>query len=223
MFLSRSREALACSLATVALLCPSRASADAPQCVQQNNSGAELRANHHLLAAREAYRACVAESACPDMVHAECEAALGDLKTALPTLLVAVLDGQGHDLPGATLVVDGRTVPIDGSPLEVDPGTHELTAGSGALSSHLQVMAIENDANRHIAIVLNVPKEPSVEAPAPSAPATGNKASAGAPRARLPAYVLGGVAAVGAASFGYFAVSGHRGLGQLNECKPYCA
>src|SRR5882724_12332219 len=143
MFLSTSRKTLACLLAAIALVSPSRASADAKQCVQQNNDGAELHANHQMLAAREAYRACVAESECPAMVRSECEAALADLKTALPTLLIAVLDEKGHDLPGATLVVDGRPVPIDGSALEIDPGTHELTVSRGPLSSHLQVMAIE--------------------------------------------------------------------------------
>src|SRR5882724_13004419 len=138
MFLSTSRKTLACLLAAIALVSPSRASADAKQCVQQNNDGAELRAKHQMLAAREAYRACVAESACPAVVRSECDDALADLKTALPTLLVAVLDEQGHDLPGATLAVDGRIVPIDGSAIEVDPGTHELTASRGALSSQLQ-------------------------------------------------------------------------------------
>ncbi len=213
MFLNASRKTLACLLTGYVLFMPRSASADAKQCVQQNNQGAELRDNHHLLAARDAYRACVAETECPVMVRSECDAALTDIKTAIPTLLVAVRDDRGHDLPGATLSVDGRSVPIDGSSLEVDPGPHELIANSGVLSSHLQVMAIESDANRRVELTLQAPKPVEVAAPPPVPQAH---------RSKVPAYVLSGVAALGAASFGYFALSGHAELGQLDHCKPYC-
>ncbi len=216
MFLSTSRKTLACLLTGYVLFIPQSASADAKQCVQQNNQGAELRDNHHLLAARDAYRACVAETECPTMVRSECDAALIDIKTAIPTLLVAVRDDRGHDLSGATLSVDGRNVPIDGSSLEVDPGPHDLIANSGTLSSHLQVMAIESDANRRIEITLQAPKLVAV-APLP-APLPAPRAH----RSKVPAYVLGGVAALGVASFGYFALSGHADMGQLDQCKPYC-
>ena len=213
MLLSTSRHTLACLLTGCVLIIPSSAFADAKQCVQQNNQGAELRDNHHLLAARDAYRACVAESECPAMVRSECDAALTDIKTAIPTLMVAVLDEQGHDFPGATLSVDGRNVPIDGSSLEVDPGPHELIANSGSLTSHLQVMAIESDVNRRIELSLQRPK-PVVLAPAPVPQVH---------RSKVPVFVLGGVAALGVASFSYFALSGHADLGRLDHsCKPYC-
>jgi hypothetical protein len=38
----------------------------------------------------------------------------------------------------------------------------------------------------------------------------------------VPAYVLGGLAVAGAASFSYFALSGHAEMGPLDRCKPYC-
>src|SRR4051812_23755206 len=117
------------SLLVIAGLCiSSQAFADAKQCVAQNNDGVQKRDEHHLLAARDAYRACVAEAECPELVRAECDAALADMKTAIPTLLVAVVDEQQHDLAGATLTLDGNPVALDGSPVEVDPGAHELVA-----------------------------------------------------------------------------------------------
>src|ERR1700743_2983108 len=76
--------------------------ADAKQCVAQNNDGAQKRDEHHLIAAREAYRACVAERECPEIIRSECDSALNDLKTAIPTLLVAVVDEQHNDITGAT-------------------------------------------------------------------------------------------------------------------------
>jgi hypothetical protein len=200
-----------------AVLCAtSPAWADAKRCVAQNNDGVQKRDEHHLLAARTAYRACVAERECPELVRAECDAALTEMKTAIPTLLVAVLDAQHHDLAGATLTLDGSSVPLDGSALEVDPGAHELVAKSGELSAHLQVIAIESDLNRRVEIVL---EEPHPAAPEPAAHPPLVRAE---PRSLVPAYVLGGLAVAGAASFSYFALSGHAEMGPLDRCKPYC-
>ena len=212
MFLSRSRQALACLLASCALFATGRASADARQCIAQNNDGAQLRDDHHLLAARQAYRACLAEPKCPAMVRAECDAALADIKSVIPTLLVAVVDGQGHDLPGATLQVDGKPIEMNGSTLEIDPGEHELVASSGALSSRRHVLALESDVNRRVEIVLQAAAVKVLPPPSPEPAA----------RSYWPAYALGGVAALGAASWGYFALSGSADKDRLNECKPYC-
>jgi hypothetical protein len=214
MFLSTSHKALAYLLAVAVFAVPALAAADAKQCVQQNNNAAELRGKHQMLAARDAYRACVAETECPAVVRSECDAALTDIRTSIPTLLVAVLDDQGHDLPGATLVVDGHPVAIDGSALEVDPGRHELTASRGTWVSHLQVMAIENDGNRRIGMVLRAPE--AVREDAAASPVIAPR------RSNAPAYLLSGFAAVGAASFGYFASSGHSDLRHLDQCRPYC-
>jgi hypothetical protein len=214
MFLSTSHKALAGLFAAGVFFVSALAAADAKQCVQQNNDGAELRGKHQMLAARDAYRACVAETECPAIIRSECDAALNDIRTSIPTLLVAVLDDDGHDLPGATLVLDGHPVPIDGSALEVDPGEHELTASRGSWVSHLQVMAIENDANRRVGIVLRAPepaRQVAARSPVPAAR-----------RSNVPAFVLSGFAAVGATSFGYFALTGHSDLKRLNQCKPYC-
>lgn len=211
MLLRRLHAAFVCSLAVCAFFAPGKAKADTKQCIAQNNDGAQLRDDHHLLAARDAYRACLAEPKCPEMVRSECDAALADLKAVIPSLRVAVVDGQGHDVSGATLQVDGRTVVIDGSTLEVDPGAHELRAGSGSLSTRLDVMALESDANRRVEIVLQAPA-PKPE-PVTTPPAT---------RATWPVFALGGVAALGAGSFAYFALSGHADKNHLDECKPYC-
>jgi hypothetical protein len=193
-----------------------RAFADAKQCVAQNNDGAQKRDEHHLLASRDAYRACVAESECPEVVRAECDAALADVKTAIPTLLVAVVDEHQHDISGATLTLDGKSIALDGSTMEVDPGSHELVATSGALTSHLQVIAIESDVNRRVEIVLAAPHADTGD--------NGTQASVAPPphRSKVPAYVLGGVGVVAAASFGYFALSGHSDMGPLDACKPNC-
>jgi hypothetical protein len=197
------------------------AAADAQECVAQNNAAADQRANHQLLAARSSYRACVAEPGCPDLVRSECESALTELKTAIPTLLVSVLNEQKHDAVGATLKVDGSAVAMDGSPVEVDPGPHQLqAAGPGGVAS-IQVISVEHEANRQIELVLKGSRiSPGGEAPSGDAPAA---APSFAPRRSLvPSFVLAGVGAVAVASFGYFAISGHSEYNRLEQCKPDC-
>jgi hypothetical protein len=211
-----NRRTISGFIAVCSLFAAPRAFADAKQCVAQNNDGVQLRDEHHLLAAREAYRACVAEKECPELVRGECDAALADIKTAIPTLLVAVLDQDQHDISGATLTLDGEPVALDGSSIEVDPGKHELIAKSGELSSRLQVLAIESDLNRRVEIVLQPPHTDAE-------PATQDTPPVIAPRSKVPAYVLGGVGAAAALSFGIFAISGHSGMSSLDQCKPFCA
>ena len=212
MFLNVPRTALAGLLVCCGFFTAALAQADARQCVLHNNDGAQLRDDRHLLAAREAYRACITEHECPAIVRSECDAALADIKAAMPTLLVAVVDSQGHDLADAALKVDGRPVVLDGSSIEVDPGAHELVASSGSLSSRLQLMAIESDRSRHVELVLRSP---------PQKP-TSNRPVLPVVRSNWPAYALGGVAALGAVSFGYFGINGTAGSRDLQSCKPYC-
>lgn len=211
MLLSGARAVLACLLVGSVLFTTGAARADAKQCVLHNNDGAQLRDEHRLLAARDAYRACLAEPGCPEIVRSECDAALADIKAALPTLIVAVLDERGHDLPGVALSLDGKPLVHDGSTIEVDPGPHRLVASKGGLRTQLEVMAIENDINRRVQLVMEPPRE-KVAAAAAIAPRPAN----------WPMYALGGVAAVGAASFGYFALSGRSDVNALARCKPSC-
>jgi hypothetical protein len=202
------------------------AAADAQQCVTHNNDGVDLRAKHKLLAARQAYRECVADPGCPGVVRAECETALAELKTAIPTLLISVLDEQRHDVVAATLKVDGRPVALDGQPLELDPGPYELVASGPATSTTMQVVAVENEANRQVELMLKaLPLSNSEPGQGPDA---GQESALAAPpqgpRSRVPSYVLGGVGAAAAASFAYFAISGHSQLSnQLEKCKPTCS
>lgn len=200
------------------LLTVGHAFADAKQCVTQNNDGAQRRDEHHLMAAREAYRACVAETECPEIIRSECDNALNDLKTAIPTLLVAVVDDQHNDIAGATLTLDGKPIALDGSTVEVDPGSHQLVAKSGDLSAELQVVAIESDASRRVEIVIH---SPHADQPAGGAAPLGDTPSA-PPRSKVPAYVLGGVGVAGLASFGVFAGLGVSKKSDLEKCKPYC-
>ena len=92
------------------------------------------------------------------------------------------------------------------------PGTACADRQLWHVGLHLQVMAIENDANRRIGMVLRAPEAVRRTA----APAAAQH------RSNVPAYVLGGFSAIGAASFAFFASSGHSDFRRLDQCKPYC-
>ena len=203
----------------LSFLCATRiAAADVQACVAHNNDGADHRASQQLLAARVAYRACVAEPGCPDVVRSECEAALSELRTSIPTLLVSILDEQQHDVIGATLTVDGQAVVVDGTPIEVEPGSHQLVATGRGIDTATQVVAVEHEVNREVVLVLKAQAEqPTAESETPPA------APKSKPRSRVPSIVLAGVGAVAAGSFGYFALSGHSEYNQLQQCKPDCS
>lgn len=212
------------SLLTLAAAWSQNARADSQSCVESNNQGADLRGAHQLLAARAAYQACAADPACPGIVRSECDAAMSDLRQSIPSLLIAVVDRLGQDVPEATLQVDGHPVAHDGSPIDVDPGTHLIFAQRGAQQISLQIVALENEPNRHLELRLPsaVPAETREPVGAAEQPPSTPPAMIARP-SRVPAYVLAGVSAAGLASFSYFAISGHSRRDGLYDCKPSCA
>ena len=217
MLLRLPRKLLGWLSATTLLCWSAGAQAQVQECIASNNEAADLRSQHHLLAARDGYLACASASACPAMVREECGQALTELNSTIPTLIVAVVDDQKRDLSGVTLTLDGKPLKLAGSAIEVDPGSHTLVAVQGALRAELTVMASESELNRRVELVLAAlpPATPSPSlllAPSPMPPA----------RSHTPSYVLGGVAAVAAGSFAVFALSGHAQMNELARCKPYC-
>ncbi len=192
------------------------ARAEAKECVLRNNQGADEQAQHHLLAARANYLACAAAEPCPAMVRSECEQALSELKASIPSMIVTVVDSNGHDVGDAELTLDGRAVAHDGTAIELDPGQHVVVATSQGRRAELDVVATERELNRRVELVLPVPAVAApVAAPPPPAPPP--------ERSHVPSYVLGGVGVLAVGSFAGFAFSGRAGMSKLDECKPYCA
>jgi len=189
--------------------------AEAKECVLRNNQGADEQAQHHLLQARDDYLACASAEPCPAMVRSECEQALSELKASIPSLIVTVLDSNGHDVGDAELTLDGRPIAHDGTALELDPGQHVVVATSQGRRAELNVVATERELNRRVELVLPAPVVAvPVAAPPPPAPPP--------ERSHLPSYVLGGVGVLAAGSFAGFAFSGRAGMSKLDDCKPYC-
>jgi hypothetical protein len=214
-----------------------QASAEEKQCIVLNNSAVVLQEGHHLLAARDAYQACLADPACPAPVRSECEQEIAQLNAIIPTVLVTVVDEQKRDLTThASLQVDGEAIQNDGLPLRLDPGAHELTvAHPGMVNSITKLVAVEGEVDRTLEIALQA--SPPVAGAPPTltlaTPVQSRKAAAVAERrtppsapserrTKVPMYLLGGVSALGAASFAFFGLSGDVQRNQLYQCKPNC-
>jgi hypothetical protein len=220
----RSNIGSACRwLAAVLVFLPGVARADPRQCIKLNDEAADARAVHQLLTARQAYRACVDEPECPDVVLAECTASLEDLKETIPSFIVSIEDAEQNDIEDPSLVVDGRDITLDGSTLELDPGPHDFVASSRGLTSRVRVEAREHELNRRIEIILRTaPVVAAIPTPARAAAVQPVEVQRAGP-SYLPSYVLAGAGAVGLMGFGYFALSGHSELSDLDRCKPSCS
>jgi hypothetical protein len=206
-----------------ALLTVSRfAAADPQQCIMHNNDGADHRTNHRLLAARDAYAECVADPGCPDVVRAECESALAELREAIPSLLVSILDDQQQDIVDATLELDGKIIARDGRPIDTDPGPHELVASWNGVTKTIQIVAQEQEVNRQLQIVLEMPRAPAQLSSVQKSELAPEPPLARRTPSLIPSYVLGGLGAAAAGSFGYFSIAGHIQVAQLDKCKPGC-
>jgi hypothetical protein len=212
-----------------------QASAEEKQCIVLNNSAVVLQEGHHLLAARDAYQACLADPACPAPVRSECEQEIAQLNAIIPT----VLDEQKRDLTThASLQVDGEAIRNDGLPLRLDPGAHELTvAHPGMVDSTVKLVAVEGEVDRTLEIALQA--SPPVAGAPPTltlatpvqlrnTAAVADRRASETPsapserRSRVPVYLLGGVSALGAASFAFFGLRGDVQRNQLYQCKPNC-
>ena len=79
----------------------SRANADEKgMCSEKYQDAQRMRASGKLLLARADLLRC-AEQACPPFVSNDCKTWLAQVETDIPTLVFAVLDPDGHDVPSA--------------------------------------------------------------------------------------------------------------------------
>jgi hypothetical protein len=150
-------------------------------------------------------------------VRLDCTRWQTELASAIPTVIVEASDEAGRDVTPLRVFVDGEALAgyVDGRPFEVDPGPHDLRVEAKDRVSQQSVVAREGEKDRVIPFTLPVPASPLRPAPVTPAPPD-------APTRPIPsaAWVLGGVALVGA---GAFAAFGYIGLHKHDELRSSCA
>ncbi|MBK9001584.1 MAG: hypothetical protein IPM35_38175 [Myxococcales bacterium] len=196
------------ALAVFAISYPLSAHADRQtQCIEDFERAQRTRKSGKLLQARGEFRAC-ADPSCPSMLRKDCTDALAQLGTAIPSVRVKLEDEKGNELGGFSLEIDGARVEVGAEPIELDPGRHLLVFSSDGKSVEKTVTLRSGDVAVPVIAALSAPEQ------APDAPAAPSRS--GPPAL---AYVLGGVALVGAAGFVGFGLAGRS----TERCKGSCS
>ncbi len=234
----RKRSLLTAStVLSVVSLAQRPALADIESCVLAHANGQRESKAGHLKAAAQLYTSCGSDLSCPEKLRSECGEMLESVRRLVPSVIFSVTDASGADTSavkvyaGETLVSDG----LDGRAVELDPGKYHLRfelAVGGTLTSDIVVR--EGEKNR-VVYVKAAPQASAAAEPSPApalvparSPAT--SAPAFTPLA-LPAsdvgppvgaWVATGVAVVGFATFGTFALLGREDRRALDDCAPNC-
>ncbi len=184
----------------------------------------EARGKAALLSAREQLLICSRDQ-CPKFIRTDCAKWLEQVTSAIPSLVIAVQDPDGNDLPDVQLEIDGKTVTESLSlALDIDPGEHTLSVSVAGFEPMSQTVVLrEGEQRRRVDFVMQRPAsaEPARPAASTTAPDQISTETAGAPAL---AYILGGVGVVAMGGFAYFALTGRSQRSDLeSSCSPNCS
>lgn len=194
---------LAASIAATAQT-PAPAADQKEACLSSYESAQRLKKQGKLRATRAELAICV-DAACPEFVRTECSKWANDVERDIPTITVTAKGSAGEVIDDVRVVIDGERVAdrLDGRAIPIDPGPHQIRYEHGAAAIDARILATEGQKNQPLVADFTTPAKPE----APNAH--------GLPVAT---YVLGGVAAVGLASFAAFGLAGHG----VQSCSPTC-
>ncbi len=189
---------------------PARATAPSTQdCLTASETANQLASQHRLRAERKQLLICAAPS-CPGEIRQECSLRFEEVDRVMPSIVFEAKDAAGNDLSAVTVAVDGELLAyrLEGVPLGVDPGEHQFVfqaAGYPAIQKQLVILQSQKDRRETIVFAqlgagaaaqgltpatASVQGVPDVRARAPGKPEESGKS-------RAPAYVIGGIGAVG--------------------------
>ncbi len=201
---------------------------DKQACIASSEKAQQLRADGKLSASREQLLFC-ARDVCPGVVRKDCARWLGEVEEALPTIVLAARDGDGHDITAVKVTVDNNPFAekLEGKAQTIDPGSHvvKFERDTGEVVSET-VLVREGEKNRIVAVTF----APAKTAATP-APSTGKANDETVPpvlpedhNRRAAAWVLSGVGVVALGSFAYFGITARNDASDLrSSCAPGCA
>jgi hypothetical protein len=202
--MNRSSQAVLTSLgiAIAASLCaPAARAQDADACIAANESSVSLRKAGKLIDGRKALATCAAPS-CPDPIRSSCQARIGEIDHAVPSVVFVVKDAAGNDVPNVRISVDGQPRQERmGAAMALDPGQHTFTFEGDGLPPVSKVLVIvEGVKDRSETVTLGAPATPAATTP-PPADTTGPAAasSGGGSTQKTIGLVVGGVGIAGLA------------------------
>ncbi len=217
---------------SLAALIPPHARAEASEaCVSSYENAQVLRLRGRYQDARSALLVCV-QSSCPQLLQADCITWLSEVEASMPSLVIAVVDERGNDIPGARAYANGQLLTgwAHGRALALDPGVYALRFEAPGHTAVEQTLTVrEGEKNRMVRARLAATDADDSEASA--ADATTGVISSDPPQPEtsagraipLATYVLGGASIASLGAFGYFAIAGKNEYDELaNSCAPDC-
>jgi hypothetical protein len=203
---------LGLAVASSALLGAPRADAQANDpCLTAPIDGQQQQRAGKLLEARASYLACSRKS-CPKVIVQDCEHWLGEVNDALPSVIFAARDAEGHDLFDVRVSIDGSApAALSALGVPLDPGEHRFTFHrEGAPDVEQRSLLRAGEKNRQIVAVFG-----SSATPPPVPLATDRPVP-------VAAWIVAGT---GVAAFVFFGVFGALGVSERasDGCASGCS
>lgn len=189
-------------------------------CLAAHEEALTLKTSKKPHAAHEKLLICV-RNECPTILRKECTDLLESVQATAPTVVVEALDDKGASDTAVKVTLDGIVVAekLTGSAIDVEPGEHVFVFERASDGKKLdeKILVVEGERNRKVTADYQslLPKKPD----APPPPPLESK------KVPVLAYVAGGVAALGFASFAVFALTGKAkedDLAGASGCRPNC-
>lgn len=211
---------LAIGLAVVCAPAVANAADDATNaCLTASEEAQSLRDKGRLLDARAKLIEC-GRGACPPVVRTDCSKWLDDLTPRIPSIVVRVVDENGHDVVDAKITIDDGAAASagDGRAIDLDPGPHKLRVeGKGYEPVDQTVVAREGERTRPVTLAFT--KKSGSESPR-------RRFDEPAPTSPVPviSWILGGVAVAGGLSFAILGSMAKSDVDDMrSRCAPTCA
>ena len=139
-------------LVTIAVPQVARADISKEACLDAHSRAQDEQEKGHVSVARKLFLQC-AQSACPQLVQADCAEAANDLGRTQPTITFAARDTAGNDLPDTTVYLDDVLIITrldDGKPHDVDPGTHTVKFSNAGRDQVVTVVVGSGERGRNV-------------------------------------------------------------------------
>jgi len=190
------------------------------ECLAAYAEAQEERLRGALLAAREQLLMCTRDD-CPLPIVHDCSEWLAQVERDLSSVVFAVSDETGRDLPSARVLIDGQPLVehAEGRAHPLDPGAYQyIVEMNGYERAEGTFVMRQSEKNRIVRVQLTKPQivelKPKLQ---PSAAA----ADSGF-HVPVASIVLGATAVVGAAGFAYFGLSGQSRRVEAEQCNMSC-
>jgi hypothetical protein len=191
----------------------------ADPCLSAPTDGQQQQRAGKLLDARESFLAC-SRNTCPKEIVQDCEHWLRDVNDALPSVIFALRDAEGHDLLDARVSIDGgEPAPITALGVPLDPGEHRFTFHrEGAPDVEQKALLRAGEKNREITAKFAASPVANPALSPPPMPAPPAETTRPVPVA---AWVTAGI---GVAAFAFFGTFGALGVSERSAygCATGC-